>query len=573
MSRSPRLMVIEPTGVRREVSVTSTPFKMGRQAGNELTLRDGRVSRVQAQILAEDGAFVLEDLGSRHGTFVNGQRITKQELHPKDTIDFGVPDSYRVVFLGDEASIDDLLDRVEKMVPAAPAGDSSASARPGGRELYHLGVLLEVARVLHSGMTLDDVLTTAVDAAIQVTHTERGVLLLPGPSGELEPRVARDARRGTLRPSEIDISQSVLKQVAKSRKELVITDVGDAPDIRQQASVVRLELHTVIAIPLIKLPVMGSHDTTAYGKPIELLGLLYLDSHAPGSAFSELDHEVLRSLAIEATTVIENAKLLAAARDKERFDHEMKIAYEIQQQLLPKRIPQSDHFAVAATNIPCGSVGGDYYDVIELPHGRRGFVVADVSGKGISAALLASMLQGVFSATAGMDTALDVVASRVNKYLCERSADDRYATLFYGVLDPSGRLDYINAGHVAALVRTTLGQVYPLASDNSPVGMFDFAEYRGDHAQLQPGDFVVIYTDGISEARNVRDDMFGEFGLREVVKQFTGKTVDELLAFIQVAVREFTAGAQQSDDMTVLVLHYGVQPKDSEDGPSAGAAS
>ena len=422
MSRAPRMVVVEPSGVRREVSVTSTPFKMGRQAGNELTLRDSRISRVQAQIVTENGHYFLEDQGSRHGTFINGQRVmNRQELHPKDSIDFGVPDSYRVIYLGDEASLDDLLDRVEKMVPAAGTPESTLSTRQGGRELYHLGVLLEVARVLHSGMTLEDVLTSVVDAAIQVTRTERGVLLLPDAAGELEPRVARDSRRGSLQSHEVQISSSVLKQVSKTRKELIVTDMGDAPDIQQQASVVRLELHTVVAIPLVKLPVMGSHDTTAYGKPMELLGLLYLDSHAAGSAFSELDHEVLRSLAIEAATVIENAKLFAATREKERFDHEMKIAYEMQQQLLPKTIPQSSHFGVVGTNIPCGSVGGDYYDVIELPNGRRGFVVADVSGKGIPAALLASMLQGVFSATAGMDTALDVVASRVNKYLCERS--------------------------------------------------------------------------------------------------------------------------------------------------------
>jgi sigma-B regulation protein RsbU (phosphoserine phosphatase) len=182
--------------------------------------------------------------------------------------------------------------------------------------------------------------------------------------------------------------------------------------------------------------------------------------------------------------------------------------------------------------------------------------VADVSGKGIPASLLASMLQGVFSATAGMDISLNQLGTRVNRYLCERTGDDRYATLFYGVLDPSGRLDYINAGHVSPLVRTTLGQVYTLASDNFPLGMFDFAEYHAGRAQLLPGDFMVIYSDGFSEAHNLRADMFGEAGLRDALINFTGRTAHELSDHIQESVRNFTGGASQADDMTLVVVHY-----------------
>jgi len=557
MAGTARLLLIDPTGARRQVTISSTPFRIGRQAGNELVLRDSRISRVQAQITAENAKLMLEDLGSRHGTFVNGQRIVRRELQPRDHIEFGVPESFRVVFLGEEASVDDLLDRVEKMAPSAAEAEQSAIAsRQGGRELRHLGVLLEVARVLYSGMTLEDVLSAVVDAAIQVTGTERGVLLLPDAEGELQLRVARDVRRGTLEPSAVEVSTSVVKQVAQSRKELIVADVGDEPGIRQQASVLRLELHTVIAIPLSKLPTVGSVDTTAQSRPTELLGMLYLDSHAPGNVFSELEHEVLRSLAIEASTVIENANLFAAAHEKERLDHELNLAYEMQQQLLPKKFPKSKRFSVTGLAIPCETVGGDYFDVIELPGERHGFVVADVSGKGISAALLASMLQGVFCGTAGMDIPLDSVATRVNKYLCERSADDRYATLFYGVLDLNRRLDYVNAGHVSPLVRTTRGEVYSLASDNFAVGMFDFAEYRAERIVLQPGDFLVVYTDGISEARNPREEMFGEYGLRELVRKFTGETVEELVAAIQKGVAEFAAEASQADDITLVVLHY-----------------
>jgi sigma-B regulation protein RsbU (phosphoserine phosphatase) len=546
MPRSPRLIIVEPTGARREVPLNTTPFRIGRQTGNELTLRDSRISRQQAQIIQEGGKYVLEDLGSRHGTLVNGQKVNKHELRANDTIEFGVPDSYQVIYQGEDTGLEELLHRVE----------TSASRQSPSPELYHLGVLLEVARVLHTSMSVEDVLSSVLDAAIQVTHTERGVLMLVNQAGELEPTVARDSRRTTLRPSDLEISLSVLKQVARSRRELIVTDTQDDAQLGQQASVVRLSLHTVVAIPLEKFPMMGSLDTTMFDKPAELLGVLYLDSHSPSSAFSELDREVLRSLALEAATVIENAKLFAAARSKERMDHELKIASGIQQQLLPKKSPVTREFALCGLNIACESIGGDFFDYLELPGGRCGVVVSDISGKGITAALLAAMVQGVFTTTAGTDISLGTMANRVNKFLCERFGDERYATLFYGVFEPGGQVEYINAGHVPPLVKRARGGIVPLESENFPLGMFDFAEYRSDRSSLEAGDFVVLCSDGITEARNMAGDLFGETRLSEAVESSTGSTAEELSQHIQARVREFTGGAPQADDMTLVVLHY-----------------
>ena len=243
MSRTPRIIVIEPNGTNREVTVTTTPFRIGRQAGNELTLRDSRISRQQAQIVSANGTMVLEDMGSRHGTFVNGEKTLRHELQPKDKIDFGMADSYKMVYLGEGATIEELVERVEAPAPTAA----------GSRELYHLGVLLEVARTLGTGLSLEDVLTAVVDAAIQVTRTERGVLLLSTPSGALNMVVARDAQRGTLRPDQLQVSQSVVKRVADTRRELIVSDMGtDTGGMGQQESVARLELHTVVAIQLRK---------------------------------------------------------------------------------------------------------------------------------------------------------------------------------------------------------------------------------------------------------------------------------------------------------------------------------
>ncbi|MGH9795016.1 MAG: SpoIIE family protein phosphatase, partial [Candidatus Acidiferrales bacterium] len=477
MARTPRLVVVEPGGSRREVELTPTPFRIGRQAGNELALRDSRISRQQAQIINEHGKYVLEDIGSRHGTFVNGQRVMRHELRSQDAIDFGVPDSYQLIFVSTEESLGELLHRVETSAPAT----SSAV----GHGLHHLGVLLEVARALHSSMSLEDVLASVLDAALQVTRTQRGVLLLMQ-EGELQPSVVRNAEHRMLRPQDLEISQSVLRQVVTSRRELIVSDTGVDERMRDQASVVRLELHTIVAIPLEKLPVMGSLDTTISGKPAELLGVLYLDSHAPSTAFSDLDREVLRSLAQEAATVVENARLFALARQRERLDHEMKIAQEIQKHLLPKSYPQSELFTITGTTIACEMVGGDYFDVLELEDGRYGLVVADIAGKGIPAALMASMLQGSFSATAGSDVTLKALATRVNKYMVEHSLDDRYATLFYGVIGSDGNLEYLNAGHVPGMILSPGGAVRNLHSENFPLGMFDFAEYHSCSDRLAP---------------------------------------------------------------------------------------
>jgi phosphoserine phosphatase RsbU/P len=547
MPRSARLLVIEPNGTRREVAVAVSPFRIGRQAGNELTLRDSRISRQQAQILASDGGMVLEDMGSRHGTFVNGERILRHDLKPKDRIDFGMPDSYKLVYVGEGATIEELVERVEAPAPTAA----------GSRELYHLGVLLEVARTLGTGLSLEDVLTAVVDAAIQVTRTERGVLLLANSAGGLQMAVARDAQRGTLRPDQLQVSQSVVKRVADTRRELIVSDTGtDTGGTGQQESVARLELHTVVAIPVDKLPVIKTLDATISTHQGELLGVLYLDSHVPSSAFSDVDREVLRTLAHEAATVIENARLFAEARAKARLDHEIEIASQIQHQLLPKQLPNLPNVAVAGSTLSCLSVGGDCFDVIELGGGRHGFFVGDVSGKGISAALLATLLQGVFFTTAAMDISLPGVFSRVNTYLCDRSGEDRYATVFYGVLDKMGRFEYVNAGHVPPLLRRKSGALEGLGSANFPVGMFAEAEYQSSRVSLDPGDYLVIYTDGVSEACNVQNELFEEARLRKILESFTGQTVEEMAEAIREGVKSFTQGAAQSDDITVLVIQY-----------------
>jgi phosphoserine phosphatase RsbU/P len=248
--------------------------------------------------------------------------------------------------------------------------------------------------------------------------------------------------------------------------------------------------------------------------------------------------------------------LFSSSREKARMDHEMSIASQIQRELLPKTFPQLPEIAVTGSTVACLSVGGDCFDVVELAGGRYGFFVGDVAGKGITAALLATLLQGVFYTTATLDLPLAEVASRVNRYLCLRSTSERYATLFYGVLDPSGKLEYVSAGHVPPMIRRQSGEVAALTEGSFPVGLFADAEYASATAEMHPGDYLVIYTDGVSEAANVNREFFGEERVSQLLKGFSGAGVKDLEAAILNSVRSFTEGAPQNDDITLVTVQY-----------------
>jgi len=543
MPKPPVLILVEPTGTRRDIHLLRTPFTLGRQSGNDIILHDLRISRQQAQIVQEGDRYFLEDLRSRHGTFLNGERTTRCELRHNDKIDFGLADSYSVIFCSEEAALDDFIKRV---VPAAPAAS---------RELYHLGLLLEVARVLHAGLVLEDVLAAVVDAALEVTHAERGVLLLRQDSGELAPGVARDNQRRTLRSAGLEVSQSVLEQVKNTCREVMLSDEAAAEALERQASIARLQLHTILAMPLLSVPAVATLDTTVLRAPAELLGILYLDSRQV-TGLSELDREVVRSLAREAGTVIENARLFAAAREKEKLEGQLAVAREIQRGLLPKQLPAGGYFEVAGINLTSEAVGGDVFDVIPLPEDRYGFVLADVVGKGISGALLAATLQGVAASIAAFDLPPEAIAARINRYLVERTAEDKFATWFFGVLSPDGKFRYVNAAHPAPLWLRSSGEVAPLPTSNLPLGLFTDVEFASDRVQLQPGDSLLLFSDGLTEAADPDGQLFGDEQVHSMLPGLRALPLELMQEAILQRVGEFVRGASQADDLTLLILRY-----------------
>jgi sigma-B regulation protein RsbU (phosphoserine phosphatase) len=266
---------------------------------------------------------------------------------------------------------------------------------------------------------------------------------------------------------------------------------------------------------------------------------------------------VLQTLAVEGATVIENARLFRLAREQERVQHEFFLARNIQQSLLPRQLPQSDFFQLACVTMPTEAVGGDYYDIVQLPDDRYGFVVADVSGKGVPAAMLAAMLQGAFAAVAAGNPELTDLFQLVNDFLCERTPPEMFATVFYGVLNRHGRFDFVNAGQVPPLIVRRDGVVDRLESANFPVGLFARCGYALDTAQLECGDLLVICSDGVTEAHDLNGELYGEAGLRSYLQGCVGQHAENVCRSVVAAVHEFVGTAPQSDDITLTVIRFG----------------
>ncbi len=538
----PALEVINPSGNRNRVPLAPLPFLIGRQGDNHLVLRDNRISRSHARIVAEDGAYFIEDLNSRQGLYLNGRRVTREKLTGSDRIDFGLPDSYRLVFTFEQDEIHRFLDQLATRGPAAS-------------NLSKLRSLVEVARALQSSLSPKDVLAAVVDAALAVTGAERGFLLLKS-GDDLEVNVARDRRGVPLASADLQVPRSLILRALRTRRELLSMTFDRAGEegVRPETSVADLDLRSVLCVPLIRVRLASSEETLAASVQ-DTVGLLYMDSRVSAADLSLGNREILQTLALEASTILENARLLSEEREKQRLEEELNIARGIQRDLLPGALPAEGWFRAAGSSIASRQVGGDYFDV--RPAGSDAFActIADVSGKGMSAALLAALLQGAFSITSDVPARIDDLMGRVNRFLNERAQGEKYATVFYCTIHRNGQIQWVNAGHPKPLLVRPRSEIVPLDSTGLPLGMLDAAHYETKMLQLEPGDKIVLFSDGLSEAENAEGQFF-DTSLRDLLEANASAGSAELHSRLMEAVKEFTEDLDPGDDITTLVLEY-----------------
>ncbi len=544
------LVIIDPSGHRRTIPLGREPFRIGRHADNHFVVRDSRASRHHARIVFAEGKYWIEDLDSTHGTYVNGKRVRRQVLRNGDRITLGFPDSHEFLFSTSRGELDRLLSQV----PAAPGGDEATQT------LSKLRSVLEVARALQHSLSVDSVLDAVVDAALAVTGAERGFLLLKDNEG-LTVRTARNESGLSIAPDELEVPVRLIGEALKNRRQmLTMTFAPDSEDsVQPDTAVRRLHLRGALCVPLIRVRT-GDFGATVHAPLSETLGVLYLDSRRSAADLSSGNRELLETLAVEASTILENARLLEEERARQKLEEELRLARRIQESLLPKQLPEQGWLRISASSTASRQVGGDYYDVLPLGPDRTAVVVADVSGKGVSSALLASLIQGAFLRGAHTDEEIRGMLTSMNRFLLGRTEGEKYATLFYCLCHRDGLLRWANAAHCAPLVVRRSGPIEALMPTGMPVGMFETAEYEVRETRLEPGDKLVIYTDGITDARARDDRFFEEERLQDTVRRFATATGAELHAAILQAVTDFTGGAEQADDVTLVVVEY--QPEE-----------
>ncbi len=525
--RKEAAILIDSAGQRGRVIIAKSPFTVGRSEECDVSIPDVRVSRVHARFVTENGAYFIEDAGSRHGTFVNGARCERAQLQNNDEIKLG--EAARMVFVyGDPpgSAANMLLTRL--------------ASGPDSSDLEKLRLFLEAARNLSSSLVVDDVLRNMLGYALKITRAERGFVYLKDKSGE--PALACGLDSGGMPLSrDANVSHSVVREAMVSAQEFITGDASRQSALAARESILFNELRTVVAIPLRTRRIAGGAMAVE-----EADGVLYLDSRLVSRNISGVSHEVLRALASECAAVLESAKLVEAEQAAQQYRQEMEIAASIQRSLVSMPAAGSDFARVFAETIPCREVGGDFFDVDVTPD-MITVIVADVSGKGISAALLASVIHGMFHSQITGGVSLVSAVTSINRFLCSRVAGQKYATLLAAQLRRDGGLQIVNCGHVPALIAHD-GIVSHVTDGDTPVGLIPNIGFHVIEQQLPVGSRLCILTDGITETE---DPAGAEFGIRSVEEcLFTAEPVLSVMN----KVRAFSHNQEAQDDRTIVLL-------------------
>jgi sigma-B regulation protein RsbU (phosphoserine phosphatase) len=544
MSSTPQLYWVGPDGQENSLPLVAGEVLIGRKGDADVVLNNQHVSRHHAKLVKTPEGYFLQDLGSTHGTFVNETRVEQHALKHGDKISLG-KDRIDLHYIVGEAK------------PRKSArGDTTQIFE---RSLIDLGVVLpsEVSDLEKISCILDfqyqwETLFTPeaafqkiLESALKISGAERGFILVREGTA-FGFAAGMDGKGRALSQSHFKASHTVVDDVVRTSSPVSMVE-GLDNRYKDQASIVAMNLRAIACLPLMGIP--SEADTPS------ILGILYLDSTKRMHSLSGLDEKILNKLAFEAGNVLERVEMIKSIEERKKLEQELTLAEETQRSLLPQVLPQVPNLQLHAFSKPTRYVGGDFYDFVKLESGELVGVLADVSGKGISASLLSSMLLGCLQMQLRANVPVHESLNRLNRFLCEKSSASRFVTIFLFTLDSEGSGKYISAGHNPTYVfRAANGNIEEIASNNMIVGAFPFATYDAATLQLKKGDVLVAYSDGLTEAENPQGEMLGEERVKNIIRFEAPAGSKHLERKLLETIQNFTMGRSQTDDITIMIV-------------------
>ena len=522
---------------------------LGRASANDLCFPDDAgLSRQHLVVEKSGNEWIVRDVGSKNGTLVNGFRITGPAvLKAGDRISAG---HLTLEVTGTNAAEPETVVFVDEDVqPTATAtvatsleglvGPDESSDDLGRTRVFQgspqTRALIRASRELVEHRPLEELFEVIMDLAIEAVTAGRGVLMTLE-NGKLITR----AHRG----DGFQISSAVRDRVLNDRASLLVRDAQMDQALRERKSIVMQSVHSMMAVPL------QTND--------RVIGIIYVDTPNLLRQFTREDLNLLTVMANVAAIRVEHARLAEEERLLQLMGKELQQAAEIQRGLLPTDAPAPAGFEIAGRNDPCRTVGGDYFDYISFPDGRVGMIVADVAGKGLPASLLMSSLKAFVQVIFENGDDLAIKVTKLNKLVKSNCPGNRFITFVICVLDPNtGEVAYCNAGHNPPLLIRASGLTEHLPAGGLILGIIPWAEYEEGCCRLDPGDTVVLFSDGVTEANAKDGDEFGEQRLASVVRDCAGSPAATTVQVVFDEVARFSEGSPPADDITVVVAKRG----------------
>jgi phosphoserine phosphatase RsbU/P len=539
------LTISGPEGSRRKFELKDGRVSLGRSPDNQLAYPDDPwLSRSHLAFEFDGDCWFVRDCASHNGTVVNSEAIkAPHKLENGDRIYAG----HLAIEVFDHDTSSDIVSFVQRGSGASEHGMTIVTsldkaltraaqkpAQPGEDSLHTPRVveaLIRAGQELAGHRPLTELFSVILDLALSAMRARRGVILTLEEQGLI---VRASKGEG------FEISTAVRDRVLREKCSLVIADALSDEGFKEQISIRKHRVRSVMAVPL------QTGD--------RVIGLIYLDNGDVVRTFGRDDVELLTVLANVAGIRIEHARLAEIEAKEQLMALELAQASEIQQNLLPAHAPSLDGYDIAGLNVPCRTVGGDYYDFAAYQDGKLALVIGDVAGKGLPAALMMSSLQARVQMLLETEPSPDAALTVLNRNLSERAVAGRFITFFYALLDlNSGLLEYSNAGHNYPLLLGSDGSVNELSGSNMVLGLIPDAQYELRKTTMHAGDLLVLFSDGVTEARNSYGQELGEKGLATLLQNHSGKSAEDTVAGLAEDVRRWCETTTFGDDFTIVI--------------------